>query len=115
MKPYRTILARTGASIMLVLASFLILSGSAKAGDCGFTLSTSDATWTFSAAAGATQSRTLTITNTSGAALSLTVSLPSDAFTVNHTQFTIPAQNDSGQNGTATLTITFKPGLNAIG
>jgi hypothetical protein len=114
MKPYRTSFMRLAAFFMLLLSvSFVANQAEAKCGS--FTISTDDSTWGFSAAAGATQSRTLTITNTSGMELPLVITTGSDAFTVEHSSFTIPATGDSGQAGIAKITITFKPGLNALG
>jgi hypothetical protein len=90
---------------MMMLCSLTFVHSQSAKADCGFTLSTSDQAWSFSTDAGAEQSRTLVITNTSGGSLSLKLGISgSDAFTINHSEFTLV-------NGdTASVVITFHPG-----
>ena len=103
-------------AFLMLLSSFAFLpTTTARASCASFTIDTKDETWTFSAAAGGSQTRTLTITNISGAELALIIATGSDAFTVDLTSFTLPAMGDSGRYSTSTLTITFKPGANATG
>src|SRR5947209_7186092 len=114
MKLYRTSFLSVTALMMLLSCVLLTQKVSASCGS--FTISTQDTSWSFSAAAGSSQSRTLTITNTSGADLTLSFTTGSDAFIVlEHTQITIPASGDSGRSGQATITIKFAPGANATG
>ena len=110
MKPYRTSFLSIAAFMMLLYSMTFIHTQSAQAADCGFTLSSNDLTWSFTANAGASQSRSLVITNTSGASLTLKIGISgTDAFSVNHSDLTLAAGD------TATITITFHPGLTATG
>ncbi len=104
MKPYLTSFMRV-AALMTLLCSLTFVGSKSASADCGFTLSSTDASWAFTANAGSTQSRTFYVTNTSGGSLTLKFSITSAAsFTVNHEQITL-ANGD-----TASFTIKFAPG-----
>lgn len=111
MKPYRTSFLKAAALLALLFSMTFVNSQTASA-DCGFTLSSNDQVWTFSAYPGASQTRSLTITNTSGVTLTLNLAITgSDAFSVNHTQITLHA----GDTASVEIGITFHPGSTARG
>ncbi len=110
MKPYRTSFLRMAAFVMLLCSLTSLHSQSAKAADCGFSLSSNDLTWTFNAVPGALQTRTLIITNTSTGSLVLNLSITgSEAFTVDPKHITLKSGD------TVSVSISFKPGLTASG
>ena len=104
MKPYHTSFLRAAAALMLLLSLSLLTSQKASANCDGFTISTADSVWSFSAAIGATQSRTLLVTNNTDSTLVLDAVVNSTSFfTLNHTQFIIHAHD------TVSVIITFAP------
>src|SRR4051812_9389269 len=108
MKPYLTSFMRVAAFLALLLS--LTLAEEAKANDCGFSLSSNDQTWSFTAYPGTSQSRTLIITNTSTSSLTLNLAVSgSEAFGINHNHITL------GAGDTTSVVITFHPGSTASG
>lgn len=110
MKPYRTSFHSIAALMMMLCSLTFIHTQSASAADCGFSLSSNDLTWTFNAVPGTMQTRKLLITNTSTGPLVLNLSISgSEAFTVD------PKHLSLKSGDTATITISFKPGVTASG
>ena len=107
MKPYHTSFLRAAALMMLLCSLSFCHIPSAHA-QCRFSVGTADTAWSFSAAAGATQSRTLIITNVSDSTITVTAGIVSGSpsFGLNHDQFILTPGD------TASVIITFLPASN---
>lgn len=110
MNPYRTYLMKAAALVALLLSLTFSNSQPASAMDCGFSMSSNDITWTFSAVPGTVQNRYLVITNTSGGRLVINLAVSgSEAFTIDKKVLELNA-GDTGN-----VMITFHPGSTAHG
>src|SRR5690242_11723846 len=90
-------------AMALLLTMILFNTRQIKA-ECGFTISTRDTSWVFSATAGTTQSRNLYVVNTTDSTITVNAAITgSTRFELNHSEFTIHAGD------TAVVVITFQP------
>ncbi len=97
-------------SFFIMVSAVLALGTASKvmAQDCGFSTSTNDTAWVFSANAGSSQTRALLITNTTNSTIAVSFSLSgTDAFGVT------PGVDTLAAGDTVTVYIVYHPGSNA--